>query len=161
MQDVVIASGIRTPIGSYGGVLAGFSLGDLSAAVTREALARSGVRHTDVGHAVFGNVIHTEPRDMYLARVSAVNAGLPIETPALTLNRLCGSGLQAVLTAASYIQFGDAHCTVAGGGEAMSRAPYWLPATRWGQRNSARLRTWSEGLGVGDLALVGHRPGHA
>ncbi|WP_416138834.1 beta-ketothiolase BktB [Halomonas sp. HK25] len=133
-HDVVIASGARTAIGAFGGALSDISLGDLTAAVTREAVSRAGIEPSAVAHVVFGNVIHTEPRDMYLARVSAINAGLPVETPALTLNRLCGSGLQAVLTAASYIQSGEAACTLAGGGESMSRAPHWLPASRWGQR---------------------------
>src|SRR5690554_6410333 len=133
-HDVVIASGVRTAIGAFGGALSGFSLGDLTAAVTREAVSRAGIEPSAVAQVVFGNVIHTEPRDMYLSRVSAINAGLPVETPALTLNRLCGSGLQAVLTAASYIQSGEAACTLAGGGESMSRAPHWLPASRWGQR---------------------------
>ncbi|HKJ95063.1 MAG TPA: acetyl-CoA C-acyltransferase family protein [Gammaproteobacteria bacterium] len=134
MQEVVVLSGTRTPVGTYGGALKDVSLGDLAASVVREAVARAGVEPGDVGHTVFGNVIHTEPRDMYLARVASVNGGLPVETPALTLNRLCGSGLQAILTAASYIQLEQADCAVAGGGDAMSRAPYWLPSGRWGQR---------------------------
>lgn len=133
-REIVVLSGVRTPIGTYGGDLKDVSLGDLAAAVVREAVGRAGIAPSEVGHAVFGNVIHSEPRDMYLARVASVNAGLPLETPALTLNRLCGSGLQAILTAASYIQLEDADCTVAGGGESMSRAPYWIPNGRWGQR---------------------------
>src|SRR5690554_795387 len=133
-HDVVIASGVRTAIGSFGGSLSGVPLSELASKVTREALSRAAVEPSAVGHVVFGNVIHTEPRDMYLARVAAIQAGLGVETPALTLNRLCGSGLQAVLTAASYIQSGEAACTLAGGGESMSRAPHWLPASRWGQR---------------------------
>ncbi|WP_018719669.1 beta-ketothiolase BktB [Arhodomonas aquaeolei] len=134
MQDVVVVSGVRTPVGSYGGALKDVPLGDLAASVVREAVARAGVPPQAVGHTVFGNVIHTEPRDMYLARVASVNGGLPVTTPALTLNRLCGSGLQAILTAADYVRSGDAECAVAGGGDAMSRAPYWLPSGRWGQR---------------------------
>ncbi|MFB4205471.1 acetyl-CoA C-acyltransferase family protein [Arhodomonas sp. KWT2] len=134
MQDVVVVSGVRTPVGSYGGALKDVPLGELAASVVRESVARAGVSPEAVGHTVFGNVIHTEPRDMYLARVASVNGGLPVTTPALTLNRLCGSGLQAILTAADYIRTGDADCTVAGGGDAMSRAPYWLPSGRWGQR---------------------------
>ncbi|WP_018716593.1 acetyl-CoA C-acyltransferase family protein [Arhodomonas aquaeolei] len=134
MQDVVVVSGVRTPVGSYGGALKDVPLGELAASVVRESVARAGVSPEAVGHTVFGNVIHTEPRDMYLARVASVNGGLPVTTPALTLNRLCGSGLQAILTAADYIRAGDADCTVAGGGDAMSRAPYWLPSGRWGQR---------------------------
>ena len=99
MEDVFVLSAVRTPIGKYGGGLASVSLGDLAAAVVREAVGRSGVDPDQVGHAVFGNVIHTEPRDMYLARVAALNGGLPSGTPALTLNRLCGSGLQAIVSA--------------------------------------------------------------
>ncbi|MHB0775675.1 acetyl-CoA C-acyltransferase family protein [Halomonas sp. WWR20] len=134
MRDVVVVSGVRTAIGTYGGGLKDISLGDSAAAVVREAVSRAGIEPGDVGHTVFGNVIHTEPRDMYLARVASINAGLPVTTPALTLNRLCGSGLQAILTAASYIQLEEHDCTVAGGGDAMSRAPFWLPTSRWGQR---------------------------
>ena len=88
----------------------------------------------EVGHAVFGNVIHTETRDMYLSRVAAVNGGLPVQTPAFTVNRLCGSGLQAIVSAAQAIRLGDTDAAVAGGAESMSRGQYWLPALRWGQR---------------------------
>jgi acetyl-CoA C-acetyltransferase len=88
----------------------------------------------DFGHAVFGNVIHTEVRDMYLSRVAAVNGGLPVETPAMTVNRLCGSGLQAIVSAAQLLTLGDAEVAVAGGAESMSRGQYWLPGMRWGQR---------------------------
>ncbi len=93
-----------------------------------------GVEPADFGHAVFGNVIHTETRDMYLSRVAAVNGGLPVTMPAFTVNRLCGSGLQAIVSAAQAITLGDAETAVAGGAESMSRAPYWLPSMRWGQR---------------------------
>jgi len=133
-REVVVASAVRTPVGTFGGSLKDTSLGDLAAGVVREAVARAKLAPEAVGHAVFGNVIHTEPRDMYLARVAAVNAGLPVETPALTLNRLCGSGLQAIVSAAQIVQLGDADIAVAGGAESMSRAPYWLPAMRWGAR---------------------------
>jgi acetyl-CoA C-acetyltransferase len=132
--DVVVLSGTRTAIGKYGGGLAGVPPCDLAATVAREAVRRSGVDPADFGHAVFGNVIHTELRDMYLSRVAAVNAGLPVTVPALTLNRLCGSGLQAIISAAQAIMLGDAETAVAGGAESMSRAPYWLPPMRWGQR---------------------------
>jgi acetyl-CoA C-acetyltransferase len=107
---------------------------DLAAQVTREAVARAGVDPGEVGHVVFGNVIHTEQRDIYLARAAAVNAGLPVETPALTVNRLCGSGLQAIISAAQTIALGQADVAVGGGAESMSRAQYWLPGLRWGQR---------------------------
>jgi len=94
----------------------------------------AGVEPADIGHVVFGNVIDTEARDMYLSRVAAVNAGLPVETPAFTLNRLCGSGLQAIVSAAQTLALGEAEMAVAGGAESMSRGQYWLPGLRWGQR---------------------------
>jgi acetyl-CoA C-acetyltransferase len=102
--------------------------------MVREAVSRAGVSADDVGHVVFGNVIHTEVRDMYISRVAALNGGLNTETPALTVNRLCGSGMQAIVSAAQAIMLGDCEVAVAGGAESMSRAPYWLPAMRWGQR---------------------------
>jgi len=133
-RDVVVLSGTRTAIGKYGGGLASVPPCDLAATVVREAVRRAGVEPTDVGHAVLGNVIHTEARDMYLSRVAAVNGGLPVETPAFTLNRLCGSGLQAIVSAAQAIKLGDCDVAVAGGAESMSRGQYWLPSMRWGQR---------------------------
>ena len=134
LPDVVVLSATRTAIGRYGGGLAGVPPCDLAATVVREAVRRAGVEPADVGHAVFGHVIHTEARDMYLSRVAAVNGGLPVTTPAFTVNRLCGSGLQAIVSAAQAIQLGDADAAVAGGVESMSRAQYWLPGLRWGQR---------------------------
>ena len=134
LNDVVVLSGTRTAIGKYGGGLAGVPPCDLAATVVREAVRRSGVDPADFGHSVFGNVIHTELRDMYLSRVAAINGGLPVDVPAMTLNRLCGSGLQAIVSAAQMITLGDIETAVAGGAESMSRAPYWLPSTRWGQR---------------------------
>ena len=134
MPDVVVLSATRTAIGKYGGGLAGVPPCDLAATVVREAVRRAGIEPGDVGHAVFGHVIHTEARDMYLARVAAVNGGLPVGTPAFTVNRLCGSGLQAIVSAAQAISLGDADAAVAGGTESMSRAQYWLPSLRWGQR---------------------------
>ena len=133
-REVVVLSATRTPIGKYGGGLASVPPCDLAATVVREAVSRACVEATDVGHAVFGNVIHTEVRDMYLGRVAAVNGGLPVETPAFTLNRLCGSGLQAIVSAAQAIRLGDCEAAVAGGAESMSRGQYWLPGMRWGQR---------------------------
>src|SRR5258708_33009740 len=106
-RDVVILSATRTAIGKFGGGLAAVPPCDLAATVVREAVNRAGVDPADVGHAVFGNVIHTEVRDMYLGRVAAVNGGLPVQTPAFTLNRLCGSGLQAIRSAAHSIRLGD------------------------------------------------------
>ena len=133
-RDILVLSGTRTGIGKYGGGLKDVPPCDLAAAVVREAVTRSGLQPADVGHVVFGNVIHTEARDMYLSRVAAVNGGLPVETPAFTVNRLCGSGLQAIVSAAQLIKLGDADVAVAGGAESMSRAQYWLPSLRWGQR---------------------------
>jgi len=133
-SSVVVLSAVRTAIGKYGGSLSTIPPCDLAAHVVREAVTRAGVEPSDVGHAVFGNVIHTEVRDMYLGRVAAVNGGLPVETPAFTVNRLCGSGLQAIVSAAQAIQLGDAEAAVAGGAESMSRGQYWLPGMRWGQR---------------------------
>ena len=134
LNDVVVLSGTRTAIGRYGGSLKDIPPCDLAATVVREAVSRAAVDPEDVGHAVFGNVIHTEVRDMYLSRVAAVNGGLPVTTPALTVNRLCGSGMQAIVSASQYITLGDAEVAVAGGAESMSRGQYWLPGMRWGQR---------------------------
>lgn len=133
-RDVVLLSGVRTGIGKFGGGLADVPPTALGATVVREAVARAGVEPTEVDHAVFGNVIQTEPKDMYLARVAAVEGGLPVETPALTLNRLCGSGLQAIVSAAQMVALGDADIAVAGGAECMSRGAYQLPRARWGLR---------------------------
>jgi len=133
-RDVLVLSGTRTPIGKYGGGLKDVPPCDLAATVVREAVRRAGVPPEDVGHTVFGNVIHTEVRDMYLARVASVNGGLPVETLAFTLNRLCGSGLQAIVSAAQSVMLGDADVAVAGGAESMSRGQYWVPGLRWGQR---------------------------
>ncbi len=133
-RDVVILSAVRTAIGKFGGALKDIPPSELAATVVRESLQRSGLAPGDIGHLVFGNVIHTEAKDMYLARVAALRGGLPVETPALTLNRVCGSGLQAILTAAETIAHADAEAAIAGGTESMSRAPYWLPAMRWGAR---------------------------
>ena len=133
-RDVLVLSAVRTPIGKYGGGLAAVPPCDLGATVVREAVSRAGVEPGQVGHTVFGNVIHTEVRDMYLGRVVSVNGGLPVETPAFTLNRLCGSGLQAIVSAAQAIRLGDCDAAVAGGAESMSRGQYWVPGLRWGQR---------------------------
>jgi acetyl-CoA C-acetyltransferase len=133
-REVVVLSGIRTAIGEYGGALKDIPPTELAAKVVREAVSRAKVAPEDVGHLVFANVIHTEPKDMYLSRVAAINGGLPKETPALTLNRLCGSGLQAIVSAAQAIKLGDADIAVAGGAESMSRGAYANPSARWGAR---------------------------
>jgi acetyl-CoA C-acetyltransferase len=133
-RNILVLSAVRTAIGKYGGGLAAVPPCDLAATVVREAVSRAGVAPDQVGHAVFGHVIHTEPRDMYLSRVAAVNGGLPVGTPAFGVNRLCGSGLQAIVSAAQAIRLGDCDVAVAGGAESMSRGQYWLPGLRWGQR---------------------------
>jgi acetyl-CoA C-acetyltransferase len=133
-RDVVVLSGVRTAIGKYGGSLKDKPPTELAAMVLREAVQRAGVEPAAIGHVVFGNVIHTDVHDMYLARVATVQGGLPVEVPALTVNRLCGSGLQAIVSAAQVIKLGDADAAVAGGAEVMSRGQYWVPGLRWGQR---------------------------
>jgi acetyl-CoA C-acetyltransferase len=132
--EIVVLSGVRTAIGDYGGGLKDKPPTELGAAIVREAVKRAGIQPEEVGHVVFGNVIHTEAHDMYLARVATINGGLSHETPALTLNRLCGSGLQAIVSAAQTIYMGDTKVAIGGGAEVMSRSQYWLPGARWGQR---------------------------
>ncbi|MFC5428118.1 beta-ketothiolase BktB [Paraburkholderia denitrificans] len=133
-REVVVVSGVRTAIGDFGGSLKDFAPTDLGARVVREVLSRANVAGDDIGHVVFGNVVHTEPKDMYLARVVALNGGVAQHAPALTVNRLCGSGLQAIVSAAQSILLGDADIAIGGGAESMSRAPYTVPAARFGQR---------------------------
>jgi acetyl-CoA C-acetyltransferase len=134
MGDVYILSAVRTAIGTFGGALKEIAPTDLAAAVTRAALSRAGVEPGAIGHVVFGQVIATEPKDAYISRVAAVNAGIPVETPALTVNRLCGSGLQAVVSAAQAIMLGDCDLALGGGVESMSRAPFFAPSMRWGKK---------------------------
>ena len=133
-REVVVVSGVRTAIGEFGGSLKDFTPSDLGARVVREALSRASISGDEVGHVVFGNVIHTEPRDMYLARVAAINGGVAQHTPALTVNRLCGSGLQAIVSAAQCILLGETDIAIGGGAENISRAPYSMPIARFGQR---------------------------
>jgi len=133
-REVVILSGARTAIGDYGGSLKDIPPSELGALVVREAVARAKVDPKDIGQCVIGNVIHTEPRDMYISRLAAVNGGLPVETGALTVNRLCGSGLQAIVSASQYILLGDIDAAVGGGAESMSRAAYANLSQRWGAR---------------------------
>ena len=134
MKDVVIVGAARTAIGSYGGTLKDFSASDLGAIVIKEAFARAGADPAQAGQIVLGNVIHCEARDMYVSRVAGINAGMSKESAALTLNRLCGSGLQAIITAANAIQLGDTDVAVGGGVETMSRSLYSMQAARWGAR---------------------------
>jgi acetyl-CoA C-acetyltransferase len=133
-RQVVVLSGARTAIGDYGGALKDVAPTDLAAHVIREAVKRAKIEPRQVQQLVVGNVIHTEAKDMYLSRVACIRAGLPEETTALTVNRLCGSGMQAIVSAAQAIQLGDADVAVGGGTESMSRGGYLLPALRWGQR---------------------------
>ena len=133
-REVWVLSGARTAVGTFGGALKDTPAVDLAASVLREAVARAGIDPAQVGHVAFGHVVNTEVRDMYLSRMATINGGLPKETPAFNVNRLCGSGLQAVVSVAQSILLGDCDAAVAGGAEVMSRAPYWLPASRWGAR---------------------------
>jgi len=133
-REVVVVSAVRTAVGTFGGSLKDHAPTQLGALVVREAVARAGLGPDDVQHVVFGHVINTEPRDMYLARVVALDGGLSKDVPAMTLNRLCGSGLQAIVSASQAILLGDADVALAGGAEVMSRGPYSMPAARWGAR---------------------------
>jgi len=141
VTEVFVISAARTAIGSFGGALKECRPSSLAALAAVEAIRRAGVDPASVGHTVFGQVIPTEPADAYIARLAAVHAGVPYATPALTVNRLCGSGLQAILSAAQMLMLGDADLALAGGVEVMSRAPFLAPQLRWGRR-------------MGDAALV-------
>ncbi len=132
--EIFVVAAARTAIGTFGGSLKDVPLSQLATLAVREALARSGVEPARIGHVVLGNVIPTEPRDAYLSRVAAIEAGLAHETPAFNVNRLCGSGLQAIISAAQTLTHGDADVAIGGGAESMSRGPYILPAARWGAR---------------------------
>ncbi len=132
--EIYVVSAVRSAIGGFGGSLKDLPLADLASTITRAAIERSGLAAEQVGHLVMGTVIPTEPRDAYLARVAAMNAGIPKETPAFNVNRLCGSGLQAIVSAAQGLLLGDTDVAVAAGAESMSRGPYLLPQARWGAR---------------------------
>ena len=134
MRDVVVVSAVRTAIGTFGGSLKDVPPIELGTTVVREALSRAQVNGVDVGHVVFGHVVNTEPKDMYLSRVAAIQAGCGQETPAFNVNRLCGSGLQAIVSAAQSIQLGDCDVAIGGGAENMSRAPFASLNMRWGSR---------------------------
>ena len=133
-QDIVILDGARTAIGTFGGSLAGTPPIALATHAAKAALERSGVEGGQIGHVVFGHVINTEPRDMYLSRAAGIEAGVPDTAPAMNVNRLCGSGAQAIVSAFQALALGDADFALAGGAENMSRGPYSLPAVRWGQK---------------------------
>src|ERR1041384_839337 len=141
MTDVMVVAGARTAIGDYGGAFKDVPPTKLGSIAIKEAIARARVDPASVGHVVMGSVIHGEARDMYLSRVAALDAGIAVGTPCLTVNRLCGSGLQAIVSATQHLMLGDCELAVAGGAESMSRAAYFLPAGRWGQR-------------MGDAAIV-------
>ena len=134
MTNVVISSAARTAVGSYGKSLKDVPPTELGAIAARSALERASLDPESVEHVVFGNVIHTAPEDMYMARVVGMKSGVPQETPAYTVNRLCGTGVQAIVSAAQAIQSGDVDVALAGGAESMSRGPYWMPDARWGSK---------------------------
>ncbi|WP_456386400.1 acetyl-CoA C-acyltransferase family protein [Profundibacter sp.] len=134
MTDIVILGGARTAIGTFGGALAGVSPIELAATAAKAAIARAGIDPAQIGHVAFGTVIATEPRDMYLSRVAAMQAGVPETTPAMNVNRLCGSGVQSIVSAYQNLTLGDADFALAGGAESMTRAPYSMPFARWGQK---------------------------
>jgi acetyl-CoA C-acetyltransferase len=134
MSGIYIVGGTRTAIGDFGGGLKSFMPSQLAGLVAAEAVARAGVAPGDIGHVVFGQVVPTSSKDAYIARVAALNAGLPVEVPALTVNRLCGSGLQAIISAAQMMRLGEAEVTLAGGVESMSNAPYHDHGQRWGRK---------------------------
>ena len=133
-REVVVVSAVRTAIGTFGGSLKDIPPTELAAQVVRESLLRAKIEGADVGHVVFGHVVNSEPKDMYLSRVAAINGGCPEATPAMNVNRLCGSGLQAIVSASQSILLGDADVAIGGGAENMSRAPFASLATRWGAR---------------------------
>jgi acetyl-CoA C-acetyltransferase len=145
-RDIVVLGAARTAIGSFGGSLKDVPLSVLATTAVKAALERSGVPPAEVGHVVMGNVVPTEPRDAYLSRVAAIDAGIPQETPAFNVNRLCGSGLQAIVSAAQAIMLGDADIAIGGGAESMSRGAFLMPAARWGAR-------------MGDTAVVDYMAG--
>jgi acetyl-CoA C-acetyltransferase len=132
--EVFIVSAARTAIGSFGGALKDTPLAQLATTAVQAALQRSGCAPERVGHVVLGNVIPTETRDAYLSRVAAMDAGIPKETPAFNVNRLCGSGLQAIISAAQSLLLGECEVAIGGGAESMSRGAYLLPGARWGGR---------------------------
>ncbi len=133
-REIFVVGAVRTAIGSFGGALKDVPLGSLATSVVRAVLERSGVAPDQVGHVVMGNVVATEPRDAYLGRLAAIDAGIPCTTPAFNVNRLCGSGLQAIISAAQAIQLGDTSIAIGAGAESMSRGPFMLPGLRWGAR---------------------------
>lgn len=134
MTNVYILSAARTAIGTFGGSLSAMAPVDIATAAAKAAIARAGIEPGQIGTTIFGHVINTEPRDMYLARVAAMQAGVPETVPAMNVNRLCGSGAQAIVSSCQALMTGEAEIALAGGAECMSRSPYSVPAARWGQK---------------------------
>ncbi len=147
MTDIVILGGARTAIGTFGGSLAAIPPIELGTVAAKAALERAGVEGAQIGHVAFGHVINTEPRDMYLSRVSAMQAGVPDTTPTMNVNRLCGSGVQAIVSVVQSLMLGDAEFGLAGGAENMSRSPYIVPDQRWGSK-MGDIRTLDMMLGA-------------
>ena len=147
MTDIVILGGARTAIGTFGGSLAGTTPIELGTVVAKAALDRGGVAGEQIGHVAFGHVINTEPKDMYVSRVAAMNAGIPDTTPAMNVNRLCGSGVQAIVSVVQSLMLGDADFGLAGGSENMSRSPFIIPQQRWGAK-MGDIRTQDMMLGA-------------
>jgi acetyl-CoA C-acetyltransferase len=161
MTNVVILDGVRTAIGSFGGSLKEFAPTELGALIAAEAIKRAGIAPDQIDQSFFGHVIHTETRDAYISRVAAVNAGVPVTSPALTVNRLCGSGLQAIVSGTQAIRDGDATTVLCGGVEVMSRAPHATQDIRWGKRlgnpefNDMLLGALSDPFGHGHMGITG------
>ena len=159
-QPIYIVSGVRTAIGDFGGALKDFKPDQLATLVLQEAVSRAGLQPTDIGHVVIGQVIQSEPRDAYLARVASVNAGIPIAAPALTINRLCGSGLEAIILAARIVADGETDIAAAGGAESMSNAPHVLKSARWGNKMGnmvmldAMLESLQDPFGHGHMGVT-------
>jgi acetyl-CoA C-acetyltransferase len=146
-REIWVIAAVRTAVGTFGGALKDVPLADLATTAVRGALDRSGVAPDQVGHVVMGNVVPTEPRDAYLGRVAAIGAGIPQETPAFNVNRLCGSGLQAIISAAQTILLGEAEVAIGAGAESMSRGPYLIPTARWGARlGDAQMLDYMNGI---------------
>jgi acetyl-CoA C-acetyltransferase len=146
-REIWVIAAVRTAVGTFGGALKDVPLADLATTAVRGALERSGVAPDQVGHVVMGNVVPTEPRDAYLGRVAAIGAGIPQETPAFNVNRLCGSGLQAIISAAQTILLGEAEVAIGAGAESMSRGPYLIPSARWGARlGDAQMLDYMNGI---------------
>ena len=160
LKPIYLVSGVRTAIGDFGGALKNFKPDQLATAVLEEAIARAHLKPEDIGHVVIGQVIQSEPRDAYLARISAVNAGIPVATPALTINRLCGSSIESIILAARIVADGETDIAAAGGAESMSNAPHVLKSARWGNKMGdmvmidAMLASLQDPFGAGHMGVT-------